>query len=105
MADQIDDTTKKRRHNKLMKLQAEISRKKHSQFVGKTIPVLIEGLSEESDLLLKGRTQEQAPEIDGHVLITSGMAKVGEIVDVRITDSHDYDLVGEIVSDARGLTH
>ena len=45
-----------------------------------------------------GRTQQQAPEIDGVVLITGGSADVGSIVQVRITDSHDYDLVGEIVT-------
>ena len=42
---------------------------------------------------------QQAPEIDGVVLINDGQAEVGEIVNVRITDSHDYDLIGEIVTD------
>lgn len=97
MPDQIDEKTKDRRHDILMRAQADISRAQHLKMVGKTIPVLIEGLSEETDLLLKGRTQQQAPEIDGVVLITSGEAKVGSIVNVKITDAHDYDLVGEIV--------
>jgi ribosomal protein S12 methylthiotransferase len=96
MPDQIDEPTKKRRHHELMNLQADISRKKHLRQVGKVFPVLIEGFSEETDLLLKGRTSQQAPEIDGVVLITSGSAEIGEIVNVRITDAHDYDLVGEI---------
>lgn len=96
MPDQVDDETKKRRHKTLMTVQAEISRKKHLSQVGKVFPVLVEGFSEETDLLLKGRTPQQAPEIDGVVLITSGSAKVGEIVNVQITDAHDYDLVGEI---------
>ena len=97
MPDQINAKTKRRRRDALMKMQAEISREMHLKQVGKTIPVLIEGFSEETDLLLKGRSQQQAPEIDGTVLITSGTAQVGEIVNVKITDSHDYDLVGEIV--------
>lgn len=97
MPDQIDAETKRRRQDILMRTQADISREVHKSFVGRTVPVLIEGLSEETDLLLKGRTQGQAPEIDGQVLIASGTAKVGEIVPVTITDSHDYDLVGEIV--------
>ncbi len=98
MADQIDEKTKRRRKDKLMSVQAGISRDMHQKQVGRIVPVLIEGFSEETDLLLKGRTQQQAPEIDGIVLITSGEAKVGELVNVRITDSHDYDLVGEICS-------
>jgi ribosomal protein S12 methylthiotransferase len=98
MPGQIDDKTKGRRKDALMKLQADISRERHLRHVGEVFPVLVEGFSEETDLLLKGRTQTQAPEIDGIVLITSGEAKVGEIVNVRITDAHDYDLVGEICS-------
>jgi ribosomal protein S12 methylthiotransferase len=39
----------------------------------------------------------QAPEVDGHVIINAGTARVGEIVKVRVTESHDYDLVGEIL--------
>jgi ribosomal protein S12 methylthiotransferase len=58
--------------------------------------VLIEGLSDETDLLLKGRSSRQAPDIDGQVYVTAGEAKVGDIVDLRITDSSDYDLIGEI---------
>ncbi|MCL2341303.1 MAG: TRAM domain-containing protein, partial [Proteobacteria bacterium] len=59
-------------------------------------PVLVEGISEESDLLLEGRTRFQAPEIDGRVYITSGHVNPGDIVMVRITEAHTYDLVGEV---------
>jgi ribosomal protein S12 methylthiotransferase len=99
MTDQIDDETKQRRHDELMALQMEISRDKHRAFIGKIVPVLVEGLSEETDLLLQGRMSQQAPDIDGVVLINDGQAEIGEIVNVRITDSHDYDLIGEIVTD------
>ena len=97
MEEQLDEVTKQRRHDALMALQMEISREKHRAFIGKTIPVLVEGLSEESELLLQGRMSQQAPDIDGVVLINDGHAEIGEIVQVRITDSLDYDLVGEIV--------
>jgi ribosomal protein S12 methylthiotransferase len=97
MPNQIDEATKRRRRDTLMKLQADISRDRHLRLVGSVLQVMVEGVSEESDLLLKGRTREQAPEIDGHVLITSGTANVGEIVNVKIIDAHDYDLVGEIL--------
>ncbi len=99
MPDQIDDETKQRRHDELMEMQMEISREKHRAFIGRTVPVLVEGLSEETELLLQGRMSQQAPEIDGVVLINDGQAEVGEIVQVRITDSMDYDLIGEIVTD------
>ncbi|MES2965763.1 MAG: 30S ribosomal protein S12 methylthiotransferase RimO [Bdellovibrionota bacterium] len=97
MPDQIDDETKQRRHDELMEMQMEISREKHRSFVGKTIQVLVEGVSEETDLLLQGRMSQQAPDIDGVVLINDGQAEIGQMVNVRITDSLDYDLIGEIV--------
>lgn len=95
--EQIDEETKKRRHDELMTAQMDISREKHRAYVGKVIPVLLEGVSQETELLLRGRMATQAPEIDGVVLLNDGYADVGQIVPVLITDSHDYDLVGEIV--------
>jgi ribosomal protein S12 methylthiotransferase len=80
-----------------MTLQSHISKRKNRGLVGKIVPVLLEGFSEESDLLLKGRTASMAPDVDGHVLITRGQGKVGEILPVRITEAHSYDLVGELV--------
>lgn len=97
MDGQIDDATKERRFHKLMTVQNKISKQIHKKFIGKTMKVIIDGVSEETDLLLQGRTSQQAPGIDGVVLISDGEAKPGEMVDVLITDSHDYDLVGRIV--------
>lgn len=97
MENQIDDKTKQRRHDAVMQVQQNISREKHKAFIGKTVDVLVEGYSEETDLLLQGRTSQQAPDIDGVVLINDGQAKVGDLVKVRITDSMEYDLIGEIV--------
>jgi ribosomal protein S12 methylthiotransferase len=94
---QIDQETKQRRHDALMELQQSISREKHREFIGKTLPVLVEGFSEETDLLLVGRHSQQAPDIDGVTYINEGEAKVGEMVQVHITDAMDYDLVGGIV--------
>lgn len=97
MPDQVDEETKQRRYEAVMEVQQNISREKHRAFIGKTVDVLVEGFSEETDLLLQGRTSQQAPEIDGVVLINDGEAQVGDIVKVRITDSMEYDLIGEIV--------
>lgn len=97
MDNQIDEATKQRRYEAIMEVQQNISRKKHKDFIGKTVEVVVEGLSDETDLLLQGRTSQQAPDIDGVVLINDGQAKVGEFVKVLVTDSMEYDLIGEIV--------
>ncbi|OYZ24682.1 MAG: ribosomal protein S12 methylthiotransferase RimO [Bdellovibrio sp. 28-41-41] len=97
MLDQLDEETKQRRHDVLMKTQQKISKKLQQRMIGKVLDVMVEGLSEETDLLLQGRNSQQAPEIDGVTLINSGTADVGQIVKVRITDSLEYDLIGEIV--------
>jgi ribosomal protein S12 methylthiotransferase len=62
--------------------------------------VLLEGASDESELLLKARMETQAPDIDGHVLINdTGDRSVsnGEFHQVEITGSMEYDLIGRIV--------
>lgn len=87
---------KNRRVKRLLSLQAELSEKRLKEFVGTVEPVLIEGVSHETELLLQGRTRFQAPEVDGCVFINDGTASVGEIVPVRITESMVYDLVGGI---------
>ncbi len=78
--------------------QKEIARELNQEYVGKTIKVLIEGIHEETELLLQGRHQGQAPDIDGKVIINEGQAQAGDIVNVKITEVLDYDLLGSIVS-------
>ena len=97
MEDQIDEKTKQKRYDAVMQIQQNISREKHKAFIGKTVQVLVEGYSEETELLLQGRTSQQAPDIDGIVLINDGQAQKGDLVNVLITDSMEYDLIGEIV--------
>jgi len=97
MDQQVDDETKQRRYEAVMEVQQNISREKHRAFIGKTLEVVVEGLSDETDLLLQGRMSQQAPDIDGVVLINDGQAAVGQFVQVKITESMEYDLIGEIV--------
>jgi ribosomal protein S12 methylthiotransferase len=88
-----------RRRNQVMKTQAGISKRKLRQMIGRRVEVLVEGMSEESELLLKGRMETQAPDIDGHVLINdTGDWRVqnGEFHYVEITESMEYDLIGRI---------
>lgn len=97
MPDQISERVKRERYRKLMRIQARLSFKRNRDLIGSMEQVIIEGYSEETELLLKGRSSRQAPDIDGQVYITAGIADVGEIVTLKITDSSDYDLIGEIV--------
>jgi ribosomal protein S12 methylthiotransferase len=80
-----------------MALQEKISLDRNRRLIGRTRKVLIEGKSTDTDLLLRGRTAEMAPDVDSQVLINRGFGRIGEIVPVRITDAHPYDLVGEII--------
>ena len=98
----IDPRIAKHRRHRLMKEQARISKKVNAAKIGQTYKVLFEGLSKESDLLFQGRLESQTQEIDGYILINDmpeGFAPlIGEIYNVRITEAHNYDLIGEIVS-------
>jgi ribosomal protein S12 methylthiotransferase len=103
MENQVDEDLKEERYNKIMELQQAISLEKNREHVGKRVKVLVEGLSEETDLLLQGRATFQAPEIDGITYINSGQADVGDIKDVLITEAHPYDLVGEIIDESESV--
>ncbi|MGV8073670.1 MAG: 30S ribosomal protein S12 methylthiotransferase RimO [Syntrophobacteraceae bacterium] len=94
---QVDDDTKELRRRILLANQQRISKRLLTKKVGATLPVLIEGPHPETDLLLAGRLATQAPEVDGNVLITSGMARQGEIRQAGITEAHEYDLVAELL--------
>ncbi len=82
-----------------MKAQNRVSFRKNRTLIGNIEPVLVEGYSEETELLLRGRGSRQAPDVDGQVYITAGHAEIGDIVPLRITDSSEYDLIGEILED------
>ncbi len=96
LPEQVPSTEKESRRHRLLAAQGEISRDLLSRQVGRLLPVLIEGPHPETDLLIKGRLESQAPEVDGAVLITSGDAETGRIVLAKVTRSHTYDLEAEI---------
>ncbi|MGD2126160.1 MAG: 30S ribosomal protein S12 methylthiotransferase RimO [Desulfobacteraceae bacterium] len=85
------------RLDSIMRLQAEISERKRQKMVGQIVPVLVEGQSPETDLLLTGRTAGMAPDVDGRVLINKGQAMLGDIVPVMIRQAYAYDVIGEIL--------
>jgi len=89
-----------RRRLALMEQQAEISARKNRSLVHREFPVMVEGRSQESDLLLQARMESQAPEIDGVCLINDsevGQVQPGEFRTIRITRALDHDLLGTIV--------
>jgi len=89
------------RRRRLMKLQQKISAKAKRAWVGREVEVLVEGESEETELLWQGRTALHAPEIDGKVLINDfGPHETlvpGTFYRAEITESHDYDVVARIL--------
>ncbi|MDQ3633134.1 MAG: 30S ribosomal protein S12 methylthiotransferase RimO [Acidobacteriota bacterium] len=97
----VDFEVAEKRRKKLMKAQAKISKKNNKAKVGKTFKVMFEGISEQSELLWQGRLEGRAQEIDGQILINDAPENFlpisGKLVNVKITEAHNYDLVGEIV--------
>ena len=94
--DQCSEEEKSGRLEHILSLQAGISGEILKKYIGRLEPVLVEGVSRETELLLEGRTRFQAPEIDGCVYINDGEANPGDIVMVRIDDAQVYDLIGGI---------
>jgi ribosomal protein S12 methylthiotransferase len=88
---QVATDVAQKRLDLVMKAQAKISLKKNKSLVGTTISVLVDGME---DNVLFGRTQSQAPEIDGVVYLSETEALPGAFVEVTITDAEEYDLVG-----------
>ncbi len=90
-----------RRRKRLMQIQRQISKKRKKALIGKEFDLVLEGTSEETDLLLEGRTPMHAPEIDGKVFVNEFADGVdpefGKFYRCQITEAHDYDLVATIL--------
>jgi ribosomal protein S12 methylthiotransferase len=87
------------RWRKLMALQRKIARAKNRARIGKELEVLVEGPSEEHELVMKGRHRGQAPEIDGQVYLSGGEVLPDQIRRVRVTQASDYDLVADVIDE------
>jgi len=92
LGDPVPSEAKQERYERLMALQQNISLEINQSFVGRTMPVLIDGYG---DGISVGRTYRDAPEIDGMVVI-EGEIPTGEIVPVRINGAMAYDLSGVV---------
>jgi ribosomal protein S12 methylthiotransferase len=100
-ANKLSEREIERRRKRVMQIQRGISKRKKKALIGTEVDLLLEGTSEETDLLLEGRTAMHAPEIDGKVFVNDvpeGLVpQVGEFYRCGITESHDYDLVAKIL--------
>jgi ribosomal protein S12 methylthiotransferase len=104
MDNQIHPGTKRRRAKKLIDLLQRQAQAHNEKYVGRTVQVMIEGPSEETELLIQGRMPTQAQEIDGHVLINdlgdfveAEELRPGDLVEVEVTEAHTHDLLGKVV--------
>src|SRR5580704_13616144 len=101
LSDKVPAREIERRRKKLMSIQKQISRKKKRALIGRQFDLLLEGASEETDLLWQGRTAMHAPEIDGTVYVNDfgdhENAREGEFYRCEITEAHEYDVVARIV--------
>ena len=92
--DDVPEDTKQERAAELMEIQQSISEKLNTEKIGQTLKVLVD--REEADYFV-GRTEYDSPEVDGEVLITKDdQISVGNFYQVKITDSTEFDLIGEI---------
>jgi len=100
LPDRVPPRTKDARKRKLLGLQKKISLRRNRARLGKRLTVLVEGPHPESELLLRGRLEGQAAEIDGAVLITDSAEQAlrpGDFVTCEITGAHPYDLEARVV--------
>lgn len=96
----LPDEVREERRQRFMQVQADISAERLQRFVGRTMRVLVDGIEESDEgAYAVGRTQMDAPEIDGVVRFGgSGKLPIGGFVDVCITGADEHDLVGEMVN-------
>jgi ribosomal protein S12 methylthiotransferase len=101
LGSKVPKRTIEARRRRLMRTQLKLSAKARAAQVGQIVDVLVEGPSEETDLLWQARTLQQAPEIDGHVLINDfgphDALVAGTFYRAEITEAHDYDVVAKVI--------
>ncbi len=96
MDNQVPDDVKEKRRDEIMMIQQEIAFEKAEEKIGREMPVIIEGRLDDGALV--GRTYMDAPDVDGYVFMDSDRDLMsGTIMNVRITGSNEYDLIGEFV--------
>jgi len=96
MPGQIDKAVSKQRRDELMELQQAIAFEKAEDMVGRVLDVIIEGKIADEDTYV-ARTYRDAPNVDGYLFLnTTANLMTGDFVKVQVTDSNEYDLIGEL---------
>ena len=97
---QVSEEVKQERFDRLSKAQRQVAKKLGKQYIGKILPVVVEGYHPETPMLMQGRFYGQCPDIDGQVIINDGrkVKAFGELYKVEITDVIEYDLIGRVVA-------
>ena len=96
MPDQVPEEVKCFRRDELMELQQAIAFEKAEQMIGRVLDVMVEGKVADEDVYVT-RTYRDAPNVDGYLFLnTSATLMTGDFVKVLVTDSNEYDLIGEI---------
>ena len=97
MSGQLPELVKKRRRDRVMKLQRQIAWERAASMTGKVFDVMIEGRLVKEDIYV-GRTYMDAPGVDGEVFVSCERELMsGDFVKVKVTGSREYDLVGEVI--------
>lgn len=103
MKGQVFEFIKKKRRNKLMELQQTLCFENAREQIGKKIEVMIEGKLVEENIYV-GRTYKDAPGVDGMIFVECNYELMsGDFVDVLVTDSKEYDLIGKVVETEEDL--
>ena len=99
LSNQVPETVKTERRERLMSLQAEISKARLERFLDTQQVVLVDGVSEEHDWIMVGRMSDQAPEVDGLVYLDEApeSLKPGMFCLVEIQQVAEYDMVGRFI--------
>ena len=99
MPDQIDEEVKSMRQAELMELQQAIAFEKAEDMIGQVLLCMVEGKVADEDVYV-ARTYKDAPNVDGYIFIqTTATLMTGDFVKVQVTDSNEYDLIGEIYNE------
>lgn len=100
MPGQVPEEIKEARKDCLMRLQQEISLEKNQAKVGQIISVLIEGKAENEQEVYVGRTEADAPEVDGSIFVSGEGLAPGDTIRVKVCHAYEYDLIGEVINES-----
>lgn len=99
LPDQVPEEVKEERYHRLMQTQQRVVKKLNRKWIGRKVPVVVEGYHPETRMLMVGRHYGQCPDIDGQVIINDGrkVTAFGQVYTVELTDVADYDLIGRVL--------